>query len=171
MEIAEASKDSIGALKEKGIHIDKISRTTNFLKISCLNKPSFTDSDFAVLGPLKEQIAILDLGGTQVTDAIFEKLATLPNLTVLKLDHTDTTGKGIERLASTSEFLKSINLTDTKFQEPYLQKMESFKKLKRIYVFNTNLDPNGTKSLKDGQITVDYGNYGLATIASDSIVY
>ena len=171
MEIAEASQDSIEAIKNKGIHIDKISKATNFLKVSCLNKPSFSDSDFALLHPLKNQIAILDLGGTQVTDVIFEKLATLPNLTVLHLDHTKLTGKDIEILASSSEHLKSINLTDTEFQEPYLQKLADFKKLKKAYVFNTQLDANGTKSLKDGQITIDYGNYELPAIASDSIVY
>jgi hypothetical protein len=171
VDVAEASQGSIEAIKNKGIHIDKISKATNFLKVSCLNKPSFSDSDFELLHPLEKQIAILDLGGTKVTDAIFEKLATLPHLTVLDMDHTGITGKGIEKLASASEHLKSINLTDTQFQEPYLQKLADFKKLKRVYVFNTNLDANGTKSLKDGQITVDYGNYELPPIASDSIVY
>lgn len=171
IEIAEASKDSIDLVKDKGIHIDKISKATNFLKVSCLNKPSFSDSDFALLRPLKKQIAILDLGGTKVSDAIFEELVTLPHLTVLHLDHTDITGKGIEKLASASEYLKSINLTGTKFQNRYLQKLADFKKLKKVYVFRTDLDGNGPKSLKDGQITVDYGNYELPAIASDSIVY
>lgn len=171
VDIAEASQDSIDAIKGKGIHIDKISTSVNFVKVSCLNKPSFSDSDFALLNPLKKQIAILDLGGTQVSDAIFEKLATLPHLTLLNLDHTDITGKGIEKLAAASEHLKSINLTDSEFQEPYLEKLAGFKKLKKVYVFNTHLDADGTKSLKDGQITVDYGNYELPAIASDSIVY
>ncbi|HET8736720.1 MAG TPA: c-type cytochrome domain-containing protein [Pricia sp.] len=171
VEVAAASKDSINAIKDKGIHIDKISKSTNFLKVSCLNKPSFSDSDFSLLQPLKNQIAILDLGGTQISDAIFEKLATLPNLTVLDLDHTRITGEGIEKLASTSQHLKSINLTDTEFQEPHLQKLAEFKNLKRAYVFNTQLDARGTKHLNDGQITVDFGNYELPPIASDSIVY
>lgn len=169
--IAAASIDSIEAIKDKGIHIDKISTAVNFLNVSCLNKPSFSDSDFAVLSPLNKQIAILDLGGTQVSDAIFEKLATLPHLTILNLDDTDITGKGIEKLAAASDHLKSINLTNTKFQEPYLQKLADFKKLKKVYVFNTQLDADGTKSLKDGQIAIDYGNYQLPAIASDSIVY
>ncbi len=171
VDIAEASQDSIDAIKDKGIHIDKISKSVNFLKVSCLNKPSFSDSDFALLNPLKKQIAILNLGGTQVSDAIFEKLATLPHLTILSLDDTEITGKGIEKLASASEHLKSINLTNTEFQKPYLQKLADFKKLKKAYVFNTQLDANGTKSLNGGQIIVDYGNYELPAIASDSIVY
>ena len=127
VDVAEASQDSIEAIKDKGIHIDKISKSVNFLKVSCLNKPSFSDSDFVLLASLKKQIAVLDLGGTQVSDAIFEKLATFPHLTVLDLDHTGITGKGIEKLASASEHLKSINLTDTQFQEAYLQKMAVFK--------------------------------------------
>ncbi len=171
IEIGEASQDSIDAMKDKGIHIDKISTSVNFLRVSCLNKPSFSDSDFALLNPLKKQIAILDLGGTQVTDEIFEKLATLPHLTILNLDDTGITGKGIEKLAVSSEHLKAINLTDTEFQEPYLQKLTDFKKLKKVYVFNTQLDAKGSKSLKDGQIAVDYGDYELPAIASDSIVY
>jgi hypothetical protein len=171
VEVAAASEDSIELIKDKGIHIDRISESTNFLKVSCLNKPSFSDSDFALLHPLIKQIAILDLGGTHISDAIMEKLAELPHLTVLDLDHTDITGKGIEKLASSSEHLKSINLTDTEFREPYLQQLADFKKLKKVYVFNTKLDANGPKSLKNGQITVDYGNYELPAIASDSIVY
>lgn len=171
VDVAEASHDSIEAIKDKGIHIDKISKAVNFLKVSCLNKPSFSDTDFELLHPLQKQIAILDLGGTRVSDAIFEKLATLPHLTILDLDHTGITGKGIEKLTSKSNYLKSINLTATEFQDPYLQKLADFKKLKKIYVFNTNLDANGIKSLRDGQIIVDYGNYGLPAIASDSIVY
>ncbi len=171
VEIAEASPDSIEAIKEKGIHVDKISTSVNFLKVSCLNKPSFSDSDFELLHPLQKQIAILDLGGTRISDATFEKLATLPNLTLLKLDHTDITGKGIDKLASASQHLKTINLTNTQFQEPYLQKLADFKKLKKVYVYNTRLRADGIKSLKDGQIIVDFGNYELPAIASDSIVY
>ncbi|SDE74224.1 Uncharacterized membrane protein [Pricia antarctica] len=171
LDIVAASQDSIDAIKDQGIHIDKISTAVNFLKVSCLNKPSFSDSDFVLLNSLKKQIAVLDLGGTRVSDAIFEKLATLPHLTILNLDDTDITGKGIEKLADASEHLKSINLTNSKFQEPYLEKLADFKKLKKVYVFNSQLDADGTKSLKDGQITIDYGNYELPAIASDSIVY
>jgi len=170
-EIAEAPKDSIEAIKSKGIHVDKISEATNFLKVSCLNKPSFSDADFKILQSIEQQIAVLDLGGTQITDAIFGKLATLPNLTILNLDHTGITGKGIDNLASTSEHLKSINLTDTQFAEQHLQTLSEFKKLKKVYAFNTKLEAQGTESLKNGQIVVDYGNYELPVIAADSIVY
>lgn len=170
IEIKAASTDSINTIKEKGIHIENISEASNFLQASCINKPAFTDSDFKLLNPIKEQIAILDLGGTQVTDALFEKLATLPNLTILKLDNTAITGSAIEQLASLAH-LKSINLTGTQFEETNLPKLSHFKKLKRVYLYNSGMSTTGVQRLNDGEITIDYGSYELPPIPSDSIVY
>ncbi|VAW12247.1 hypothetical protein MNBD_BACTEROID03-2563 [hydrothermal vent metagenome] len=131
---------------------------------------SFSNTDFEILLPIKDQVAILDLGGTQITDAIFEKLAMLPHLTILKLDNTDISGKNIE-LLSGQDHLKSINLTSTDFEKIHLQKLSGFKKLKKVYIYKTNLGSDGPKTLNNGQITINYGDYDLPKIASDSIIY
>ncbi len=170
IEVAEAAQDSVKIIEAQGIHVDRIDKTSNFLKVSCINKPNFADADFAVLKPIATQIAILDLGGTQVTDAIFEKLGTLSNLTILKLDNTTISGKNIALLAS-KEYLKSINLTGTDFEETHLQELEGFRSLKKVYLYQTKVNAQGTKTLKDGQIIVDFGNYELPQIASDAIIY
>ena len=170
IEVGEALKDSIKVIEETGIHIDLISKASNFLSASCINKPSFGDADFERLLPITAQIARLDLGGTQVTDAIFEKLALLPNLTVLKLDNTSVTGKNIELLSSLKH-LKSINLTASQFEERHLQAFSGFQNLKTVYLYKTKVDSEGVQTINDGQIAIDYGNYELPPIPSDSIVY
>ncbi|MGI9552054.1 MAG: c-type cytochrome domain-containing protein [Aurantibacter sp.] len=170
IEIAAASQDSIKIIEETGVHVDLISESSNFLSASCINKPVFTDTDFEVLLSIKTQIARLDLGGTKVTDTIFEKLTTLPNLTVLKLDNTSVTGKDIHLLKSL-EHLKSINLMGSRFGESYLQALSDFKKLKKVYLYRTDVDSKGVKTLNNGQISIDYGNYELPAIPSDSIIY
>lgn len=168
--VVAAAIDTILEITKQGIHVDNISETVNFLSVSCINKPSFTDSDFDLLLPIKEQIAILDFGGTQVTDSIFKKLKQLPNLTILKLDNTKISGKNIEVL-DTLKHLKSINLTSTDFEGIYLLKLAGFKNLKKSYVYKTRVDSNDLKELKNSKISIDYGNYDLPLIASDSIVY
>ena len=170
IEIIAASQDSINMIEQTGVHVDLISKASNFLNVSCINKPSFSNSDFKILIPIREQIAKLDLGGTQITDSIFSKLATLPNLTILKLDNTSVTGRDISLLES-QEYLKSINLTSSKFEEQYLQVFSNFKKLKKVNLYKTNIDANGVHTLNDSQILIDYGNYQLPVIASDSIIY
>lgn len=170
VQISAASQDSIRAIEKTGVHVDLISKTSNFLSVSCINKPSFNDSDFESLHPIKNQIAKLDLGSTQVTDSIFSKLATLPNLTILKLDNTVITGATIGEI-STLEHLKSVNLTGSKFENPYLEKLSNLKSLQKVFVFGSSIDSKTPTTLNDGKIQIDYGNYELPPIASDSIVY
>lgn len=170
IEIAAAAKDSIAVIEKIGIHVDLIDNTSNFLSVSAINKPAFEDADFELLISIKTQIARLDLGGTKVTDAIFEELKLLPNLTILKLDNTSVSGKNIAALASL-ENLKSINLTGTQFEESYLDLFSEFEALQKVYLYKTNIDSKGLQLLKDGQIKIDFGNYELLPIPSDSIIY
>lgn len=168
--IAEAAQDSIIAIEKTGVHVDLISEASNFLSVSCINKSDFSDSDFESLLPIQSQIARLDLGGTKITSAIFEKLAMLPNLTVLKLDNTSVTGKNIEALASL-EHLKSLNLTGSEFDGEYLEALSEFQKLQKVYLYKTKVQSKEIRTLRDGQISIDYGEYDLPAIPSDSIVY
>lgn len=162
MEILEASQDSIQSIEKFGIYVDPISEATHFLSVSCINKPDFKDQDFEKLIPIRQQIAQLDLGGTQVTDAIFEKLTELPNLSILKLDNTSLTGKGVEAL-SNLEHLYTINLSGSSFDQP-ADIFSSFKNLQKVYLFETKVDRNGPKSLRNGELILDYGGYELPPI-------
>jgi hypothetical protein len=97
-------------------------------------------------------------------------LAQLPNLTVLKLDNTVISGNTIQALG-TLEHLKSINLTGTQFDAVFLDELSNFPNLKQVFLYGTKTDAKGMVTLKGGQIQIDYGNYELPPIPSDSIVY
>lgn len=170
VDIAAAAKDSILAIKKMGIHVDLISTSSNFLSVSALNKPSFEDDDLHALLSIKTNIARLDLGGTQVTDNVIVKLNQLPNLTLLKLDHTAVTGSTLETLG-TLKYLKSINLTGSQFNPVHLDKLAALPALQQVYLYATKAEAKGTKVLREGQITVHYGNYELPPMPSDSIIY
>ncbi|MFX0555637.1 c-type cytochrome domain-containing protein [Maribacter sp. CXY002] len=169
-EIAAALTDSIHKVKANGLHVEPISGATNFLKVSALNLPSFDDAYFESLMPIRQQIAVLDLGGTQITDTIFQNLSALPNLTILKLDHTTLTGEQIGLLKSLAH-LRTLNLSHTNFKKENLKKLEQFQHLKKIYLFNPITGKTGTETIGKGNTVVEYGNYELPPIAADSIVY
>jgi len=171
VEVAEIAADTISTIKKKGFHIERVSEESNFVRISCINKPSFSEGDFDLLSAVKNQIVYLDLGATKITDAIFEKLSTLPHLTVLKMGNTSVTGKNIETLEKL-EYLKNLNLMGTNFEEVHLASLKSFKKLQIVYLFNTRIkNPDNIDRPKEGKIFFDYGGYELPTIATDSIIY
>lgn len=171
IEIVAASPDSIQSIREKGIHVLPVSKSSHFLSVSCINKPDFSNADMYLLHPIADQIAVLDLGGTRVTDAIFEKLAALPHLTILKLDHTPITGKDIDQLRHLRH-LRVLNMTGTSFQRGHLPGLESLKKLRKVYLFDTGLIASeNPQHLRNDSLTLEYGNYTLPELPSDSIIY
>ncbi|MCM4150953.1 hypothetical protein DHD05_05050 [Arenibacter sp. N53] len=171
VDIAEVPKDTISAIKKKGFHVEQVSESSNFIRVSCINKPTFSDKDFDLLSSVKNQIVYLDLGETQITDGIFEKLSTLPNLTILKMDNTKISGNNIELLEKL-EYLRNLNLMGTNFEEAQLDHLKRFKKLQIVYLFNTPIKkPNQADKPKEGEVFFDYGDYELPKIATDSIVY
>ncbi|MEO9891632.1 c-type cytochrome domain-containing protein [Aurantibacter sp.] len=170
IEITAASQDSIITIEKTGIHVDLISKSSNFLSVSCINKPDFTDADFEILLAIKSNIARLDIGNTKVSDNIFKKIALLPNLTILKLDNTSISGKNIKEIANLKN-LKTINLTATNFEREHISKFSDFPSLQNIYLYKSNIKTQEIKTLNKGQISIDYGGYELPTLPTDSIVY
>lgn len=170
IEIAKAPLDSINLLKNEGLHVDPISENTNFLKVSALNWSSFQDSDIMLLTSVAPQVAILDLGGTQITDAIFKDLAVFPNLTILKLDRTQVTGEDIALLRPLRN-LRTLNLTQTAFIEENLNQLKDFQALEKVYLYNPNRLRTGSRPLGQSSVEVEYGNYALPVMESDSIIY
>ncbi len=171
VKVAEVPKDTISAIKKKGFHVERVSENSNFIRVSCINRPTFKDKDFDLLSPVKNQIVYLDLGKTLITDAVFEKISTLPNLTILKMDNTGITGKNIEHLEKL-EYLRKLNLVGTNFQEVHLAHLKRFKKLQTVYLFNTPVKkPDYVDRPKEGELFIDYGGYDLPKIATDSIVF
>ncbi|MCM4167797.1 hypothetical protein KCTC52924_01398 [Arenibacter antarcticus] len=171
IEVAAASMDSIAVLKKKGLHIEPISADNNFLKVSTINKPMFGNKDMESLAPILNQTAYLDLGGTKVTDEVFDSLSLFPNLTVLKLDNTEITGKNIKQLERL-ENLKSLNLVRTNFEEAHLAAIKEFKNLQTVYLYHTRVvKPDTLQKRKNGELFLDYGGYILPKIETDTIVY
>lgn len=171
VEVAEAPIDSINKIKQQGIHIQPLSESSYFLSVSCINKPDFADKDFSYLLAVGEQIAALDLGGTQITDAIFEQMIRLPHLTILKIDNTAITGQQLGLLGQL-EYLRVLNMTGTQFKKEHLSKFSSLHSLRSVYLFNTGLKATDNRENKaDSTLTIEYGNYELPILASDSVIY
>ncbi|GGW49451.1 c-type cytochrome domain-containing protein [Arenibacter certesii] len=169
IEVASASIDSIEVLKARGLHVEPLSDGNNFLKVSCINSPKFSDNDVRLLSPIFDQTVHLDLGKTEITDEVFELLSQFSNLTVLKLNNTTITGKNIEKLKGL-EHLKILNLTHTNFDEEQFSILSSLDQLQTVYMYNTSISKNAKDKII-GTTEYNFGGYELPISATDSIVY
>ena len=150
----------IDSLKVNGLQVAPIYKTSSLLKISAINTPLFDDQKATILLIAADLIVDLDLGQTQVTDAVFEVLQHLKNLTVLKLSRTAITGKGIERL-NTLKSLKQINLVSSNFLEDHLEPLYSFPALEKVYLFAISPQISSAEIPLEYQSIFDTGNYKL----------
>lgn len=168
--VVAVSIDTLINIRKKGIHVEVIAGNSNFLRVSCINKPTFKDSDFSVLIGLQKQIVSLDMGGTQITDGIFNNLKKLENLTVLKLDNTSIRGENIHQLKDLPN-LKVINLASSDFEDANMHSFDSFKQLKTVYLFGTKVEKPKDSILRNKDVHLDFGFYDLPIVATDSIVF
>tara|TARA_X000001036_G_C19971183_1_gene518178 strand:- start:27 stop:506 length:480 start_codon:yes stop_codon:yes gene_type:complete len=150
----------IDTLKALGLQVAPIYKTSSLLKVSAINTPDFDDQKAYVFLNFLDHIVDLDLGQTQVTDAVFEVLKQLKYLTILKLSHTAITGYGVNKL-NDLEYLKQINLVNSNFEVNQLDKMYSFPALKKVYLFGTPTSFSTLEIPLDYQSIFQMGNYKL----------
>ena len=153
-------KGIIDSLVGMGLQVTPIFKTSSLLKISAINTPDFDDQKALVLLEVLDHIVDLDLGQTQVTDAVFETLEQLKHLTVLKLNRTAISGDGIGKLSSLA-YLKQINLVNSKFEGAHLEEMYVFPALEKVYLFGTPTQFTSIEIPDQYQSIFDKGDYKL----------
>ena len=150
----------IDSLQSLGLQVSPIYKTSPLIKISAINAPDFKDKNAFVFLNILDHIVDLDLGQTKVTDSIFKVLRKLKNLTVLKLNHTAISGKGINKLNSL-EHLKQINLVSSNFEDEYLEDMFSFPALEKVHLHGSPTSFSSTEIPEKFVNVFDKGNYKL----------
>ena len=168
VEVGKVPQDSISKLKDRGFFAEVIKEGSSFLNISCINFPAFTDTDWNLLTSAQEQIVYLDLTGTAITDAIFESISNLPNLTVLKLNKTSIDGTQLDKLNSNKN-LKLLYLNETKVAMDKLDKLQGHPALEKVFVYDTPAAGSGDNS--QFSFHLETGNLTLPPIPTDTIVY
>lgn len=108
----------------------------------------FDDAALKTLEPLATQIAWLDLGGTQVTDAgLSVLLPRLVNLWRLSLDRTAITDRALLPLEKLPR-LETVNVYATQVTDAGLKPLEKLPRLRAVYAWQTQVTSAGAESLK-----------------------
>ena len=168
VDVPALPQDSISKLREEGFFAEIVRKDSPLLKISCINFPAFSDSDWHILQSAKDQIVYLDLTGTAITDSLLEQIAMLPNLTVLKLNQTAIEGSDLGKLTENKN-LKLLYLNDTKVSFDKLGALDGHPTLEKIFAFNTAAADSGNSS--QFSFHLETGNLSLPPLVTDTIVY
>ncbi|TDQ18338.1 putative membrane protein [Algoriphagus boseongensis] len=166
--LKEVSPDTLQNLKAIGFYSEPVFQGSPFLKVTCINFKTFSDEDLKSLNGVKDNLAYLDLSGTQISDEVLNDLSLFPNLTVLKLNETKISGENLAKLKANT-YLKHLYLNGTQVSAIQLEVLNELKSLEKVYAFNTPITE--AQDRKKFKFSLEIGGYTLPPIPSDTIVY
>lgn len=148
-DLKPATEADINQAKAGGAQVSLLKVDSPLLRADFLTGVSkCDDSKVALLMPLKNHIAQLDLGRTVITDAAMKTLSELSHLAVLDLRQTKITDAGLASLSSLKK-LQTLNLYGTEVTDAGLKSLLPLKSLQQITLFQTKATPAGVKLLTD----------------------
>lgn len=169
-EVPEGDAASIAALTSAGALVMPVAENSNFLTVDLLNVRSFNQLAKPLLG-LREQVVELRAEGKTLPDSVTTAITGLSNLRKLSLSNASFNAELIDLSALPD--LVYLNLTGTGVGEEFLTPLAEMKRLKKLYLYNTNVSAADVASLKERnpELEVDLGGYDLPFLVTDTLVY
>ena len=147
LKVPEPNEKALASLKSVNLLVNPVASEQNFLEVSAVNAPEFSDAKVAMLTPLAEQIIWLKLGDTKITDTALSEIAKLKNLNKLHLEYTDVTDAGLKNLLGLP-YLEYLNLVGTKVTDAGIQNLASLKALQNVFVWKSGVTETGIAQLR-----------------------
>jgi hypothetical protein len=118
-----------------------------------------------------DQLVELKCSGLPLGDEIVALAAGCPHLVRLWLDHTKITGKDLGKL-DTLGGLRYLDLTGTAVDENAVRALSPAKKLKEIFLYQTNVSRSAWPALRAAfpHTVLDSGGYHLMKLTSDTAI-
>jgi len=145
---SEAETAAIKKIREFGGQVSEVAQNDKRLEVAYhLASNKITDDALAPLPALAGRLILVNLRGTEVTDAGLAHLKDLKGLIKLHLEKTKITDAGLEQIAGL-ENLEYLNLYGTGITDAGLKHLEGLKKLKSLYVWQTQVTDAGVQALQ-----------------------
>lgn len=150
--VPPADPAAIEKFRAAGAWVAPIGGGTNLLGVSLRHRAGLDDPAgvLALLTPLREQIAWLDLAHTDVSDAALAGVSGLKNLRRLNLEKTAVGDGGLAHLQGLVS-LGYLNLYGTRVTDGGLQRLNGLENLRQIYLWQTPTTDAGIAALRNAR--------------------
>jgi mono/diheme cytochrome c family protein len=168
--IKPAPSEALKRLSAAGARVLPIAAGSNYLRVSFPNDSIGRDA-LGALVLIREQLVELKCSDLPLGDSVVVFAASCPHLVRLWLDHTKITGKDLGRL-DTLGGLRYLNLTSTAVDEAGVRALANAKKLREIYLYQTNISKSAWPALQAvfPHTVLDSGGYHLTKLTSDTAI-
>ena len=120
--------------------------TTDLEFSAALDPAHFGDAQLSELAAVADDLVLLDLRRTAVTNTGLALLSKMPRLRRLQLQETNVTDAGLTEIKTLPD-LEVLNLYNTHITDVGLASLRSLRKLKRLYLWRTAATGTGEANL------------------------
>lgn len=146
-QVAVADPAAIDRLRGSGALAMPLAQNTNLVEVDLnLAGDHIDNSELSLLQPVDQQVAVLNLARTKVTDDGLKALENLPHLRKLHLENTKIGDAGLVHLKGLKS-LEYLNLYGTQITDAGLTDLESLTNLRNLYLWRTKVTPEGVAKL------------------------
>lgn len=158
---APASAEAIAAIRSSLVHVEPLAADSTLLVVSFnAIAPTVDDAMAAkLLTPIKDNVADVSLGRTNITDKTAELLASMPHLRRLDLRATPITPAAIETLAKSAS-LEELILAQTRLCDDIAPAICGMTKLTHVYLWSAGVSAESIAKLRADrpELEVDAGD-------------
>ena len=146
--VSAADSGAIEKIRQTGALAMPLAQDTNLVEVDMnLVGDKISDAQVALIQPVEQQLAVLNLSRTSITDEGLKTLESLPNLRKLHLENTKITDGGLAHLKNLKS-LEYLNLYNTAITDAGLTDLQGLTNLKALYLWQTKVTPTGVEQLK-----------------------
>jgi len=125
--------------------LERNSISNNYIEVKFLGD-KLSSKHISALRSVKSQLIKLDLSHSNFNDRLLSKLSSFESLQYLKINDTEITDKGLKSISSS---VQSLNLNNNDIGFNSLMTLLENSNLKTVYLWNTNIDLDSQKILKN----------------------
>ena len=164
LDVPPADTNAVAALSGTGLTVSHLAPDMPFLQVAAASvRANFGDAELEALHAVAPQIAVLDIGHTQVTDAGAAVLAGLPHLVRLHLEGTQVGDAALAQIGGL-EHLEYLNLYGTQVTDEGLEHVRDLPALQSIYVWQSGVTEAGAEALRAARSDLEV-NIGSGLLA------
>ena len=147
-QVPAADNAALDKIRQTGALAMPLAQNTNLLEVDLnLIGDHVDDGQLSELQPISQQVAVLNLARSKVSDDGLKAVEPLKNLRRLHLENTKIGDAGLSHLKDLTN-LEYLNLYGTQVTDSGLSQLEGLKKLRALYLWQTKVTPAGVDSLK-----------------------
>jgi uncharacterized membrane protein len=169
-EVAQANAKDIQALKDLGAVVTPVGLNSNYLSVNISGNKKINSTNIGLLLPLKRQLVWLKAADLKSLTNIGKTLGQLENLRILHLNGSSISDTDFASLKNLSH-LQLLNVTSTNISEKGVLELKQLSALQKIFLFQTQVNKSNWNSLKTAfpKATLDSGGYIVPTFESDTV--